>query len=84
MEAIVAVYGRDENEDEEGLEGELEEPSPLLSDAIDALTTLQRFETSRDDGSRSMEALDQLTREFVALMVNKKAQAMINSFFLPK
>ena len=51
MEAIVAIYGHDENEDEE-------EPLPLLSDAIEALTILQRFELSRDNGSRSIQTLD--------------------------
>ena len=40
MDAIVAIYGHDENEDEEEVEGELEEPPPLLADAIEALTTL--------------------------------------------
>jgi hypothetical protein len=82
MEAIVAIYGRDENENEEEVEGELEEPPPLLADAIEALTTLQRFEMSRDDGSRSIRALDQLAGEFMALMVNKKTQTTIDSFFL--
>ena len=46
---IEAIYGRDENEDEEEVEGEPEEPPPLLSDAIEALMTLQRFEMPRDD-----------------------------------
>lgn len=46
------------------VEGELEEPLPLLANTIEALTTLQRFEMSREDGSRSIRALDQLTREF--------------------
>jgi DDE superfamily endonuclease len=81
MEAIVAIYGHDENEDEEEVEGELEEPLPLLTDAIEALSTLQRFELSRDDGSRSIQALDQLSREFSVLMVNKKTQKRIDSFF---
>jgi hypothetical protein len=81
MEAIVAIYGHDENEDEEEVEGELEEPLPLLTDAIEALSTLQRFELSRDDGSRSIQALDQLLREFSVLMVNKKTQKRIDSFF---
>ena len=58
IEAIVAIYGHDENEDEEEVEGELEEPLPLLTDAIEALSTLQRFELSRDDGSRSIQALN--------------------------
>ena len=40
IEAIVAIYGRDENEDKEEVEGELEEPLPLLADTIKALTTL--------------------------------------------
>ena len=81
MEAIVAIYGHDENEDEEEVEGEPEEPLPLLADAIEALTTLQRFELSRDDGSRSIRALDQLSREFSALMFNNKTQTTIDSFF---
>jgi hypothetical protein len=51
MEAIVAIYRRDKNKDEEEVEGELEEPLPLLANAIEALMTLQRFEMSRDDGS---------------------------------
>src|SRR6266536_104592 len=72
IEAIVAIYGHDENEDEEEVEGELEEPLPLLADAIEALTTLQRFEISRDDSSQSIRALDQLAREFIALMVIKR------------
>jgi hypothetical protein len=84
MEAIVAIYGHDENEDEEEVEGEPEEPLPLLADAIEALTTLQRFELSRDDGSRSIRALDQLSREFSALMFNNKTQTTIDSFFSAK
>ena len=50
----MAIYGRDENEDKEEIEGELEEPLLLLTDAIEALTTLQRFEISRDDSSQSI------------------------------
>ena len=84
IEAIMAIYGRDENEDKEEAEGELEEPPPLLADAIEALMTLQRFEMSRDDGSRSIQALDQLAGEFMALIVNKKTQTTIDSFFLAK
>jgi hypothetical protein len=72
MEAIVAIYGRDENEAVKEVEGELEEPPPLVADAIEALMTLQRFEMSRDDGSRSIRALDQLTGDFTALMVRKR------------
>src|SRR6266536_1364097 len=61
------------------------EPAPpLLTDAIEALMTLQRFEISRDDSSRSIRALDQLAREFMALIVNKKTQTTIDSFFLVK
>ena len=63
---------------------QLEEPLPLLTDAIEALTTLQRFEISRDDSSRSIRALDQLAREFMVLMANKKTQTTIDSFFLAK
>ena len=84
IEAIVAIYGRDENKDEEEVEGEPEEPPPLLADAIEALMTLQMFEMSRDDGLRSIRALDQLSREFTALMVSKKTQTTIDSFFLAK
>ena len=84
MEVIVAIYGRDENKDKEEVEGELEEPPPLLADTIKALTTLQRFKMSRDDGSQSIQALDQLVGEFMALMVNKKTQTTIDSFFLAK
>ena len=85
MEAIVAIYGHDENEDEEEVEGgELEEALPLLADAIEALTTLQRFEMLREDGSRSIRALDQLAREFTALVVNRKTQTTIDSFFSTK
>ena len=58
--------------------------SSLLSDAIEALTILQRFELSRDDGSRSIQALDQLAREFSALMVNIKTQTKRDSFFSEK
>jgi hypothetical protein len=54
MEVIMAIYGCDENKDEEEAEGELEEPPSLLTDVIKALTTLQRFEMSRDDGSQSI------------------------------
>ena len=72
MEAIVAIYGCDENKDKEEVEGELEEPLLLLTNVIKALTTLQRFEMLRDDGSRSIQALDQLTGELTALVVNKK------------
>jgi hypothetical protein len=81
IEAIVAIYRHDENEDEEEVEAELEEPLPLLTDAIEALSTLQRFELSRDDGSQSIQALDQLSREFSVLIVNKKTQKRIDSFF---
>ncbi len=84
IEAIVAIYGRDENEDKEEVEGELEEPLLLLTDVIKALTTLQRFEISRDDSSQSIQALDQLVGEFMALIVNKKTQTRIDSFFLAK
>ncbi len=84
IEAIVAIYGRDENEDKEEVEGELEEPLPLLADVIEALTTLQRFKMSRDDGSQSIRALNQLAGEFMALIVNKKTQTRIDSFFLVK
>jgi hypothetical protein len=84
MEAIVAIYGHDENEDEEEVEGEPKEPLPLLADAIEALTTLQRFELSRDDGSRSIQALDQLSSEFSVLMFNNKTQTTIDSFFSAK
>jgi hypothetical protein len=79
----VAIYGCDENEDEEA-EGELEEPLLLLANAIDALAMLQRFEMSREDGSWSIWALDQLTREFTALMINRKTRTTIDSFFLAK
>ena len=84
MEAIVAIYGHDENEDEEELEGEPEESLPLLTDAIEALTTLQRFELLRDNGSQSIHTLDQLSREFAALMFNNKTQTTIDSFFSVK
>ena len=84
MEAIVAIYGHDENEDKEEVEGELEEPPPLLADTIKALMTLQRFKMLRDNGSWSIQALNQLVGEFMALMVNKKTQTTIDSFFLAK
>ena len=80
----MAIYGRDENEDEEEVEGELEEPLVLFTDAIEALMTLQKFEISRDDSSQSMRVLDQLAREFIVLMANKKTQTTINNFFLAK
>ena len=72
IEAIVAIYRCDKNEDEEEVEGELEEPPPLLANAIEALITLQRFEMSRDNSLRSIRTLDQLSREFTALIVSKK------------
>ena len=84
IEAIVAIYRRDKNEDKEEVKGELEEPPPLLADAIEALITLQRFEMSREDGSRSIWALDQLIGEFIVLIANKKTQTTIDSFFLAK
>jgi hypothetical protein len=58
MEAIVAIYRHNENEDEEEVERELEESLPLLADAIEAFTTLQRFELSRDNRLQSIQALD--------------------------
>jgi hypothetical protein len=54
IEAIMAIYRYDENEDEEDIEGEPEESLPLLADAIKALTTLQRFELSRDNRLQSI------------------------------
>ena len=83
MEAIVAIYGHNENEDEKEV-GEPDESLPLLADAIKALTTLQRFKLSRDNRSRSIQALDQLSREFSALMFNNKTQTTIDSFFSAK
>ena len=80
----MAIYGHDENEDEEEVEEDIEEPLPLLSDVIEALTILQRFELSRDDGSQSIQALDRLSREFSALMVNTRTQTKIDSFFSAK
>ena len=80
----MAIYRRDKNEDKEEVKGELEEPPPLLADAIEALITLQRFEMSREDGSRSIWALDQLIGEFIVLIANKKTQTTIDSFFLAK
>ena len=68
----MAIYRRDKNKDEEEVEGELEEPLPLLTNTIEALITLQRFGMLRDDGLRSIQALDQLSREFTALIVSKK------------
>jgi hypothetical protein len=38
----------------------------------------------RDNSSRSIQALDQLAGEFMALIVNKKTQTTIDSFFLAK
>ena len=40
IEAIVAIYRRNKNKDKEEVEGELEEPLPLLTNIIKALTTL--------------------------------------------
>ena len=57
----MAIYGDSENEDEDEIEGELEELSPLLINAIKALITSQRFEILKNGGSRSIRALDQLT-----------------------
>ena len=68
----MAIYRRDENKDKEEVEGELEEPPPLLTDVIKALTTLQRFKMLREDSSRSIQALNQLLGEFMVLIANKK------------
>jgi hypothetical protein len=45
----VAIYRHNKNEDKEKVEEELEESLSLLADIIKALTTLRRFELSRDD-----------------------------------
>jgi hypothetical protein len=84
IETIVAIYRHNKNEDKEEVERKLEELLPLLADVIEALTTLQRFELSKDDRSRSIQALDQLSREFSALMFNNKTQTTIDSFFSAK
>ena len=77
----MAIYGDSENEDEDEIEGKLEELSPLLINVIKALITSQRFEILKNGGSRSIRALDQLTEEFTALMINRKTQTTIVSFF---
>ena len=53
MEAIVAIYRHDKNEDKE-VEGELEEPLLLLTNTIKALITLQRFKMLRDNSLQSI------------------------------
>lgn len=83
MEAIIEIYGADEDENEEEEEEE-EEPLPSIAEAIRALETLQRFELARADESRSIRALDDLTRDLMALRINSKIQGNLDSFFVEK
>jgi hypothetical protein len=84
MEAIIETYSQDQ-EDDVGEEGDEEiEPLVLISEAISALETLQRFEIAREDGSQIIRMLDSLTRELLALQVSKKSQRTIDSFFVCK
>ena len=50
----MAIYGHNENEDKEEVEGEPEEPLLILTDIIEALMTLQRFEMLREDSLQSI------------------------------
>ena len=75
-EAIVKTYSRDQDDvGEEGGE-ESEEPPVQLSEAIQALETLQQFEQAREDNSQSIKALDSLARELLALKIKKKSQKL--------
>jgi hypothetical protein len=87
MEAIIETYSQDQEDDvgEEGEEGEEEiEPLVLISEAISAPETLQRFEIAREDGSQNIMMLDSLTRELLVLQVSKKSQRTVDSFFVCK
>jgi hypothetical protein len=84
MEAIIEAYSQDQ-EDDVGEEGEEEiEPLVLISEAISAPETLQRFEIAREDGSQNIMMLDSLTRELLVLQVSKKSQRTVDSFFVCK
>jgi hypothetical protein len=84
MEAIIETYSQDQ-EDDVGEEGEEEiEPLVLISEAISAPETLQRFEIAREDGSQNIMMLDSLTRELLVLQVSKKSQRTVDSFFVCK
>ena len=82
-EAIIETYSRDQEEDveEEGGE-ESEEPLVQLSEAIQALETLRRFEQAREDYSQSIKALDSLGRELLMLKPKKKSQKTLDSFLV--
>ena len=82
-EAIIETYSRDEDDDveEEGGE-ESEEPPVQLSEAIQALETLRRFEQAREDYSQSIKALDSLARELLMLRLKKKSQKTLDSFLV--
>jgi hypothetical protein len=84
VEAIIETYSQDQ-EDDVGEEGDGEiEPPVLISEAISALETLQRFEIAREDGSQNIRVLDSLARELSALQVSKKSQRTLDSFFVCK
>jgi hypothetical protein len=84
VEAIIETYSQDQ-EDNIGEEGDGEiEPPVLISEAISALETLQRFEIAREDGSQNIRVLDSLARELSALQVSKKSQRTLDSFFVCK
>jgi hypothetical protein len=74
------TYSQDQEDDigEEG-DGEIE-PPVLISEAISALETLQRFEIAREDGSQNIRVLNSLARELSALQVSKKSQRTLDSF----
>jgi hypothetical protein len=81
IEAIIETYSQDQEDDigEEG-DGEIE-PPVLISEAISALETLQRFEIAREDGLQNIRVLDSLARELSVLQVSKKSQRTLDSFF---
>jgi hypothetical protein len=80
IEAIIETYSQDQ-EDDIGEEGDREiEPPVLISEAISALETLQRFEIAREDGSQNIRVLDSLARELSVLQVSKKSQRTLDIF----
>ena len=74
-------YCFEEDAEEEGGE-ESKEPPVQLSEAIQALETLRRFEQAREDYSQSIKALDGLGRELLMLKLKKKSQKTIDSFLV--
>ena len=61
---------------------ESKEPLVQLSEAIQALETLRRFEQAREDYSQSIKALDGLGRELLMLKLKKKSQKTLDSFLV--